>query len=52
MGQCMVTLTADLGCDVLRRYTRDICPNIFPIQYMLGNAIMCDMFLTIDISNF
>ena len=50
----VVTLIADLGCDVLRRFTQDICPNLFrmyTIQYMHGNAIMCDVFLTIDISH-
>ena len=50
----VVTLIADLGCDVLRRFTQDICPNLFrmyTIQHMHGNAIMCDMFLTIDISH-
>ena len=34
----VVTLMADLGCDVLRRYTRDICPNLFRmylIQYIM-----------------
>ena len=25
----VVALIADLGCDVLSRYTRDICPNVF-----------------------
>ena len=39
----VVALMADLGCDALRRFTQDICPNLFRmylIQYMLGNAIM------------
>ena len=50
----VVALIADLGCDVLRRFTQDICPKLFrmyTIQHMHGNAIMCDIFLTIDISH-
>ena len=38
-GTPVVALIADLGCDVLRRYIQDICPNLFRmhlIQYTLG----------------
>ena len=51
----MVTLIADLDCDVLRRFTQDICPNLFrmyTIQYTHGNAIMCDALLTVGTSHF
>ena len=51
----VVTLIADLDCDVLRRFTQDICPNLFrmyTIQYTHGNAIMCDALLTVGTSHF
>ena len=40
----VLALIADLGCDVLRRYTRDICPNLFrmyPIKYICMAMPLC-----------
>ena len=46
-GTSVLALMAGLDCDVLRRYTRDICPNLFRKYDTCSH-----LFFTVDISCF
>ena len=46
-GTSVLALMAGLDCDVLRRYTRDICPNLFRKYDTCSH-----LFFTVDISHF
>ena len=50
-GTPVVALVADLGCDVLRRYTRDICPNLFRTYDIWYICFSLLTFLVLESSN-